>query len=48
MCTSQEPTCIEVQDACKALRRKIEVSDLVVEREILNMQPEKQSQKVVE
>ena len=48
MCTSQESTCTEVQDACKALRRKEEVSDLVVEREPLNMQCEKQSRKVVE
>ena len=48
MCASQEPTCPKVQDACKVLRRKTEVSDLVVEREPLNMQPDKQSQKVVE
>ena len=48
MCASQESTCTEVQDACKALRSKEKVSDLVVEREPLNMQREKQSQKVVE
>ena len=48
MCASQESTCTEVQDACKALRSKAKVSDLVVEREPLNMQREKQSQKVVE
>ena len=48
MCTSQESTCTEVQDACKALRRKEGVSDLVVEREPLNMQREKQSHKVLE
>ena len=48
MCASQESTCTEVQDACKALRCKAEVSDLVVERDPLNMQREKQSQKVVE
>ena len=41
---------LKVEDACKALRRKSVVSDLVVEREqlSLNMQPQKQSQKVVE
>ena len=41
---------LEVEDACKALRRKAVVNDLVVEREklSLNMQPQKQSQKVVE
>ena len=41
---------LEVEDACKALRSKVAVSDLVVEREklSLNMQPQKQSQKVVE
>ena len=43
MRASKEPTCIEVQDACKYLRSKEEVSDLVVEREPLNMQLEKQS-----
>ena len=48
MCASQESTCTEVQDACKALRCKVEVSDLVVERDPLNMQREKQSRKVVE
>ena len=48
MCTSQESTCAEVKDSCKALRSKEEVSNLVVEREPLNMQREKQSQKVVE
>ena len=48
MCVSQESTCIEVQDECKALRSKAEVSDLVVEREPLNMQHEKRYQKVVE
>ena len=48
MCTSQESTCTEVQDACKDFRRKAEVIDFVVEREPLNMQREKQSQKVVE
>ena len=47
MCASQESTCTKVQDACKALS-KAEVSDLVVEREPLNTQPEKQSQNVVE
>ena len=44
MYVTQEPTCSEVQYACKYLRSKEEVSDLVVEREPLNMQ----SQKVVE
>ena len=42
---------LEVQDACKDLRRKAEVRDLVVEREHklpVNIQPQKQSQKVVE
>ena len=41
---------LEVKDACKYLRRKVVVNDLVVEREklSLNMQPEKQSKKVVE
>ena len=41
---------LEVEDAFKALRIKLVVSDLVVEREqlSLNMQPQKQSQKVVE
>ena len=36
---------LEVEDACKALRRKAVVSDLVVEREklSLNMQPHRQS-----
>ena len=48
MCASQESTCTKVQDAYKYLRNKAEVSDLVVEREPLNMQREKQSQKVVE
>ena len=43
MCVSQESTCTKVQDACKA-----EVSDLVVERDPLNMQREERSQKVVE
>ena len=34
---------LEVKDACKALRRKAVVNDLVVEREklSLNMQPQK-------
>ena len=42
---------LEVEDACKALRSKAEVSDLVVEREPklpLKVQPQKKSQKVVE
>ena len=41
---------LEVDDACKALRSKAVVNDLVVKREqlSLNMQPQKQSQKVVE
>ena len=41
---------LEVEDACKALRRKVVSNDLVVDREklFLNMQPLKQSQKVVE
>ena len=41
---------LEVEDACKALRRQSVVNDLVVEREqlSLNMHPQKQSQKVVE
>ena len=41
---------LEVEDACKALRSKEVVNDLVVEREklSLNMQPHKQSQKFVE
>ena len=46
MCASQESTCIEVQDACKALKRKAEVSDLVVEREPLNMQREDKSRRL--
>lgn len=42
---------LEVKDTDKYLGRKEEVSDLVIEREHklpLNMQPQKQSQKVVE
>ena len=42
---------LEVQDACKALRRKSKVRYLVVERESklpLNMQREKKSQTIVE
>ena len=41
---------LEVEDACKDLRRKLAVNDLVVERDklSLNMQPQKQSQKFVE
>ena len=41
----------EVQDACKALRSKAKVGDLVVEREStlpLNMQRQKKSQTIVE
>ena len=42
---------LEVQDACKDLRSKENVRDLVVERESklpLNMQPQKKSQTIVE
>ena len=41
---------LEVEDACKALRSKAMVNELVVEREQLspNMHPQKQSQKVTE
>ena len=42
---------LEVLDASKYLRSKVEVRDLVVEREHklpLNMQPQPQSEKVVE
>ena len=42
---------LEVQDACKALRSKATVRDLVVEREnklALNMQSQKKSQTIVE
>ena len=42
---------LEVQDACKALRSKENVRDLVVEREStlpLNMQRQKKSQTIVE
>ena len=42
---------LEVQDACKALRSKENVRDLVVERESklpLNMQPQKNYQTIVE
>jgi len=42
---------LEVQDACKALRSKTNVRDLVVERESklpLNMQSQKKSQTIVE
>ena len=42
---------LEVQDACKALRSKEKVRDLVVEREgilPLNMQIQKKSQTIVE
>ena len=41
---------LKVEDACKALRIKAVVSDLVVEREklSLNMHPQKKSQKFVE
>jgi len=42
---------LEVQDACKALRSKENVGDLVVEREStlpLNMLPHKNSQTIVE
>ena len=42
---------LEVQDACKALRSKAKVRDLVVERESklpLNMQCQKKSQTIVE
>ena len=42
---------LEVQDACKALRSKEKVRDLVVEREHklpLNMQPQKKPQIIVE
>ena len=42
---------LEVQDACKALRSKENIRDLVVERESklpLNMQSQKKSQKIVE
>ena len=42
---------LEVQDACKVLRRNAKVRYLVVERESklpLNMQPQKKTQKIVE
>jgi len=42
---------LEVQDACKALRSKENVGDLVVEREstlILKMQCQKKSQTIME
>jgi len=42
---------LKVQDACKALRRKENVRDLVDEREsklLVNMQPQKKSQIIVE
>ena len=42
---------LKVQDACKALRSKAKVRDLVVERESmlpLNMQSQKKSQTIVE
>ena len=41
---------LKVEDACKALRSKVVVNELVVEREklSLNMQPYKKYQKVVE
>ena len=42
---------LEVQDACKVLRRKTKVRYLVVEREStlpLNMQRQKKSQTIVE
>lgn len=41
---------LEVQDACKALRSKANIRDLVVERESklpLNMQSPKKSQRIV-
>ena len=43
--------CSSDLDACKALRSKAKVRDLVVEREsklTFNMQPQKKSQKIVE
>ena len=46
MCVIKESTCTDVQDACKALRSKAEVSDLVVEREPLNMQREDKSRRL--
>lgn len=42
---------LEVQDACKSLRSKEKIRDLVVERESklpLNIQPQKKSQTIVE
>ena len=49
--TSQNLYALEVQDACKALRSKENVRDLVVERDSklpLNMQPQKKSHTIVE
>ena len=42
---------LKVEDACKSLRKKEKVRDLLVEREHelpLSMQPKKQTQQVVE
>ena len=41
---------LEVEDVCKALRRKAVVNNLVVDREqlSLNVQPQKEFEKVVE
>ena len=48
---AKNPYSLEVQDACKALRSKAKVRDLVVERESklpLNMQTQRKSQTIVE